>query len=321
MNSKILFVVFLLFLTVAYALTPITLQKNKTSFIYMQEWLEIFKPHLADEAAVFSNVDGDTVKIYLKNKIETVRMIGVDTPETVHPRKPVQYFGKMASTFTKLMLKPSEKVKLTYDWNPRDKYRRLLAYVWFKVEYQGKEYWILHNLALIVNGYGHAYTVFPFKDLYMETFKEAERYARENYIGLWSGINETKALELLKSGKIIKGNYSGTSTKVYSTPSAVSSTSYNVKIITIHYKGSDEYIVIKNTGNTAVNLSGWRLWSKGNQWYTFSNITLQPGQSISIHSGPKATGIVWTKKYVWNNNGDEAVLYDSSGNVADRYAY
>ena len=54
------------------------------------------------------------------------------------------------------MLKPSKKVKLTYDWNPRDKYRRLLAYVWFKVEYQGKEYWILHNLALIVNGYGHS---------------------------------------------------------------------------------------------------------------------------------------------------------------------
>jgi len=239
------------------------------------------------------------------------------------------------------MLKPSKKVKLTYDWNPRDKYRRLLAYVWFKVEYQGKEYWILHNLALIVNGYGHAYTVFPFKDLYMETFKEAEKYARENYIGLWSGINEMKALELLKSGKIIKGNYSGTSNKVYSTPSAAStkgnysktsskvystpsafsSASYSVKIITIHYKGSDEYIAIKNTGSTAVNLSGWRLWSKGNQWYTFPNITLQPGQSISIHSGPKATGIVWTRKYVWNNNGDEAILYDSSGNIIDRYSY
>ena len=96
MNSKILFVVFLLFLTVAYALTPITLQKDKTSFIYMQEWLETFQPYFADEAMVFSNVDGDTVKIHLKlkNKIETVRMIGVDTPETVHPRKPVSILWK-----------------------------------------------------------------------------------------------------------------------------------------------------------------------------------------------------------------------------------
>ena len=82
----------------------------------------------------------------------TVRLT-VDTPETVHPSKPVEYFGKEASRFTKAMCRVGDTVYLTYDWDPRDRYNRLLAYVWYKAD-NGK--WILHNLNLITNGYGHA---------------------------------------------------------------------------------------------------------------------------------------------------------------------
>ena len=71
-------------------------------------------------------VDGDT--IILSNG-ERVRLIGVDTPETKHPNKPVQYFGKEASAFTKRMVEGKE-VTLEYGQQQRDKYGRLLAYVY-----------------------------------------------------------------------------------------------------------------------------------------------------------------------------------------------
>jgi micrococcal nuclease len=71
-------------------------------------------------------VDGDT--IILSNG-EKVRLIGVDTPETVRPNTPVEYYGKEASAFTKKMVE-GKPVRLEYDWQQRDKYGRLLAYVY-----------------------------------------------------------------------------------------------------------------------------------------------------------------------------------------------
>ena len=95
-----------------------------------------------------------------------------------------------------------------------------------------------------------------------------------------------------------------------------------MRIVYIQYKGKDEYIVIKNFGCGPVNLAGWRIHSKGGQWYTFPEITLGPGESVSVHSGPGASGsLIWTRKYVWNNKGDEAILYDAAGNVVDVYGY
>ena len=320
MRTKILCMILVLFIyAVVLALTPITLQKGGINLIYMQEWLETFQPVSEDDAVISANVDGDTVKVLLRGQQETVRLIGVDTPETVHPSKPVEYFGKAASKFTSLMLQPNEQVKLTYDWNPRDKYNRLLAYVWFEAEYNGRKYWILHNLALIINGFGHPYTSFPFNEEYEQTFISAERYAFRNYIGLWAEMSETKALELLEKGRIIKGQEEQEEEETTTYQPAPQQAS--VQIAKIQAGGRDEYIEIKNTGNVAVNLSDWKIWSKGGQWYTFSNITLQPGESVSIHSGPQATGIVWMKGYVWNNDGDEAVLYDAEGNVIDTYKY
>ena len=94
-------------------------------------------------------VDGDT--IVLSNS-EKVRLIGVDTPETVRPNTPVEYFGKEASAFTKQMVE-GKQVKLEYDWQQRDKYGRLLAYVYL---IDGT----FINAEIIKQSYGHAYTVF-----------------------------------------------------------------------------------------------------------------------------------------------------------------
>jgi micrococcal nuclease len=117
-------------------------------------------------------VDGDT--ILLANG-ERVRLIGVDTPETKHPQKPVQYFGKEAYLFTKQMVEGKE-IKLEFDWQRRDKYGRLLAYVYLL---DGT----FLNAEIIKQGYGFAYTRFPFK--YLQEFRKYEKEARENKKGLW----------------------------------------------------------------------------------------------------------------------------------------
>lgn len=117
-------------------------------------------------------IDGDTIVIEGNEK---VRLIGVDTPETVHPKKPVQYFGKEASAFTKKMVE-GKQVRLEYDWQRKDKYGRTLAYVYL-------EDGTFLNLEIIKQGYGFAYIKYPFK--FLEEFRQAEKEARENKRGLW----------------------------------------------------------------------------------------------------------------------------------------
>ncbi|HXG51778.1 MAG TPA: thermonuclease family protein [candidate division Zixibacteria bacterium] len=123
-------------------------------------------------------VDGDT--IVLENG-EKVRLIGVDTPETRHPQRPVERFGKEASAFTKSLLEGQRVLIETDPANShlghKDKYGRTLAYVWTE---QGK----LVNAEIIRQGYGHALTRYPFK--YLPEFRDLERHAREQGNGLWS---------------------------------------------------------------------------------------------------------------------------------------
>jgi len=118
-------------------------------------------------------VDGDTLVL---DGGERVRLIGVDTPETVDPRRPVQYFGKEASAFTRRMAQ-GKTVRLEYDQDTRDRYDRTLAYVYLP---DGS----FLNAEIIRQGYGHAYVRFPFR--YQEQFLALEREAREQGRGLWA---------------------------------------------------------------------------------------------------------------------------------------
>lgn len=132
-------------------------------------------------AEVTGHVDGDTVRVRIDGPpaelgvIETIRLIGVDTPETVHPNKPVAFFGREASDFTKTRLLGAN-VRLAFDWDLRDRYGRLLAYI-----YTGDGE--CFNAVLVREGYGHAYTRFSFQ--FMEEFRALEREAREARRGLW----------------------------------------------------------------------------------------------------------------------------------------
>ena len=125
-------------------------------------------------------VDGDTIVV---EGIGKVRLIGVDTPETKHPKKQVEYYGKEASNFTKRMVE-GKKVRLEYDQQRKDKYNRTLAYVYL-------EDGAFLNAEIIKQGYGHAYTKYPFK--YLEEFRKYEKEARENKRGLWQSTNEDRS--------------------------------------------------------------------------------------------------------------------------------
>lgn len=129
-------------------------------------------------------VDGDTVDVDINGETERIRLIGLNTPETVDPRRPVECFGKEASEKAKDIL-TGQKVKIETDPSQdlRDKYGRLLAYVFLP---DGT----LFNKMIIQEGYGHEYTYhLPYK--YQAEFKAAERTARETKQGLWAdGICE-----------------------------------------------------------------------------------------------------------------------------------
>lgn len=132
----------------------------------------------ASDYTVTEVSDGDTIKVKMGDKTETIRFIGVDTPETKDPRKAVQCFGKQASDFTKNLLL-NKQVRLESDPNDsdRDKYKRLLRYV-----YLGET---LVNQELIKQGYAFTYVVFPFTK--MDDFRASEQEARSNNRGLWGG--------------------------------------------------------------------------------------------------------------------------------------
>lgn len=128
---------------------------------------------------VLKVVDGDTFDVEINGKTERLRMIGIDTPETVDPRKSVQCFGKEASNKAKELL-GGQFVTLESDptQGDRDKYGRLLRYAFLS---DGTNY----GLLMISQGYAHEYTYsLPYK--YQKEFKQAEVEARENNKGLWS---------------------------------------------------------------------------------------------------------------------------------------
>jgi micrococcal nuclease len=133
-------------------------------------------------AKVTRVVDGDTLVVTLDGSSERIRLIGVDTPESVHPdaSKNVPY-GKIASDFTTEKLEGKE-VQLELDVEERDKYGRMLAYVYLDGE--------MFNKTLLDEGHAVLAT-YPPNVKYVDIFTEAQKAAREAGRGLW-GYDESK---------------------------------------------------------------------------------------------------------------------------------
>lgn len=127
-------------------------------------------------------VDGDTITVQINGVKQTVRLIGIDTPETVDPRKPVQCFGRDASAKTKeLVMGKNVRLEADPTQSNLDKYKRLLRYVYLE---DGS----LVNKVLIEQGYAHEYTYdIPYQ--FQSEFRIADQQARESQLGLWNPQN------------------------------------------------------------------------------------------------------------------------------------
>lgn len=124
-------------------------------------------------------IDGDTIDVSINGKTVRIRLIGVDTPEVVDPRKPVQCFGQEASAKMHKLL-DGTKVSLETDQSQgdKDKYNRLLRYVFTEDNIN-----VAHEL--ILSGFAYEYTYnTPYK--YQKEFKEAQQFAEKNTLGLWA---------------------------------------------------------------------------------------------------------------------------------------
>lgn len=128
-------------------------------------------------------VDGDTVKVVIDGDEVTVRMIGIDTPETVKPDSPVECFGPEASDFAKQTLAGATvTLELDASQGATDQYGRTLAYVWVEQPEGGLR---LFNLAAVAGGYAVARQYGPTPYAWKEQFQSAERQARQAGAGLW----------------------------------------------------------------------------------------------------------------------------------------
>lgn len=176
-------------------------------------------------------IDGDTIEI---EGGERIRYIGIDTPETVDPRKPVQCLGVEASRKNKELVEGKE-VRLEKDITDKDKYGRLLRYVWIGGA--------LINLELVKQGFAQSYS-YPPDVKYQDDFVKAEREARDAKRGLWDACQqvdapsavtlvvplpppqtETNTVVAPLTSCVIKGNINSSGEMIYHLPGC---SSYNV---------------------------------------------------------------------------------------------
>ncbi len=170
------------------------------------------------EVKVTRVIDGDTIEI---EGGERIRYIGIDTPETVDPRKPVQCFGVEASNKNKELVE-GKMVRLETDITDRDKYNRLLRYVWVGDTFV--------NLELVKQGFAYSYS-YPPDIKYQDRFLKAQQEAREAKRGLWNacpvnttGPATTPSTVTPEEGPattdscLIKGNINTSGEKIYHLP-------------------------------------------------------------------------------------------------------
>jgi micrococcal nuclease len=145
---------------------------------------------VGEEATVVRVVDGDTIRVNYQGQEQAVRLIGIDTPESRANKKAkkdaersgedvraITALGKEAAKHTRSLVKKGDQVLLEFDVQKRDKYKRLLAYVWLS---DGR----MLNEQIVKDGYASVMT-YPPNVKYQDRFVAAYREARESRRGLW----------------------------------------------------------------------------------------------------------------------------------------
>jgi len=175
---------------------------NNSTYEEMQEVLGVvttyneYLANLIDEAKnetfkVVKVVDGDTIKIEYNGSVESIRLIGIDTPETVDPNEPVGCFGEEASNKMKELV-DGKSVKIMFDnsQGAQDRYGRLLLYIWVGDTFVNKK--------MIEDGYAYEYT-YSTPYIYQKDFKAAQESAKSLEKGLWGDVCACEKKELSRT--------------------------------------------------------------------------------------------------------------------------
>jgi micrococcal nuclease len=279
----------------------------------------------AFEATVVRVVDGDTVQVRLPNgSLDTVRLLGVDTPEVHDETDPAEWEGvpdtdagrehlrtwaERASRYAKSELAEGERIRLRVDGTAdrRDRYGRLLAIVC--------DDGALVNLRLLRQGYARLYdTEFAER----ARFESAERHARSRDVGVWN----------------VSLVFNGTATGTASTATATPGGDGDLAVVEVHADAEgddhenldDEYVVLENTGEAVLELSGWRVEDEAGHTYRFPDgFTLAPGERVALHTGSgedTTTELYWgSDSAVWNNGGDTVRVYDRDDRLVVERTY
>ena len=270
------------------------------------------------EVTVVDVVDGDTLDVaYANGTRDTVRLLGVDTPEVHTGNSPEEFAGvpdteagdrclrragENATAYATDRL-AGEPVTLVFDERSerRGYYGRLLAYV----VVDGDSF----NHALVRTGHARVYDT---------TFTERERYertaaaARENRRGLWSCID-----------------VSGTATPgdgvVGDSPLAVAEINYDAAG-NDNENLDDEYVTLRNTGTEPLDVSGWTVADDAGHTYTFpAGAVVDPGATVTLRTGSgtdSGTTYHWGRSgAVWNNDGDTVTVRNATGSTVVRVSY
>ena len=266
-------------------------------------------------------VDGDTLKVaYDNGTADTVRLLGVDTPEVHTETTPEEFagvpetaagraclrrWGETASSHAKDRL-AGEEVTLYFDAaeGRRGYYDRLLSYV----VHDGSNV----NYGLVTDGYARVYdSQFTARN----AFYDAESTAQAEGTGLWECATASPP--------------TGTAT---ASPDG-GSTDGRLRVVTVHAdaEGSDndnlddEYVTLGSTAETGLDLSGWTVTDEAGKTYTFGDVTLTPGEQVTLHTGSGTDGdgdVYWGRGgAVWNNGGDTITVRDADGTVVAERSY
>ena len=267
-------------------------------------------------------VDGDTMHVVFENGTEdTVRLLGVDTPEirsentpgefegvpeTDEGRQCLRRYGERASAFAKETLE-GKTVTLQFDPDSdrRGYYGRLLGYL----VVDGQNF----NYRLVAEGHARVYdSSFSLK----EGFYDAEAGAQSAGTGLWScadgGTGPTATVSATPDG----GSVDGRLAVVGINADAEGNDNENL---------NDEYVTFENRGDESLDLSGWTVTDEAGKTYTFGNVTLGPGERVTLHTGSgedTASDVYWGQSSaVWNNDGDTVTVRDAGGSVVAERSY
>ena len=244
------------------------------------------------QGTVRAVVDGDTLDVEVAGEVSRVRMIGVDTPETVRPNTPVECFGREASDFSKQLL-AGQAVLLEEDpsQDSRDRYGRLLRFVWLA---DGR----MANYELVAQGYAYEYT-YDQAYQYQAEFKAAQQAAQQSGRGLWAANTCAGSRE---AG--VAATPSPAPARCAAPPEPSAAPNAPIAIVALDKRA--ETVTLKNVGAEPIGLDGWRLCSlRGEQSHPVGG-TLAPGEQRVFPGAQGAS--VWS-----NGERDDAALFDPTG--------